>query len=46
MASIKKYETARGHAWRVQYRSPAAHDLEVTEKILGVWLELYERQTV
>lgn len=22
MASIKKYETARGHAWRVQYRSP------------------------
>lgn len=22
MASIKKYETAKGHAWRVQYRSP------------------------
>lgn len=22
MASIKKYKTAKGHAWRVQYRSP------------------------
>lgn len=22
MASIRKYDTARGHAWRVQYRSP------------------------
>lgn len=22
MASIKKYDTAKGHAWRVQYRSP------------------------
>ena len=32
--------------WHNHHRSPAAHDLEVTEKILGVWLELYERQTV
>ena len=22
MASIRKYKTARGYAWRVQYRSP------------------------
>ena len=22
MASVKKYETAKGYAWRVQYRSP------------------------
>ena len=22
MASVKKYKTAKGHSWRVQYRSP------------------------
>lgn len=29
--------------WHNHHRSPAAHDLEVTEHLLDVWLNLHER---
>lgn len=46
MASIKRYKTARGTAWRVQYRSPDGRShTKQGFRLLDTYLNHLERKT-